>query len=135
MRKVRAQGVEVGPELGWALIMDAPQPKATGAFDVSLDVIHKGSIFRLDAKRLQGFTENKRRGLARMDVARVGAGGLGEKTKEIKCGFEMRNVNGIGIGEKPETKPLSKRFEQRIVLQGFCIESGIPGVPELFECE
>ncbi len=135
LTELEAQGAQVGGELADGLKGDSGHAQALRSFDVGWDIVNVEGFLGADLTGAKGFAEHERVRLAGAYPAGIDADGFGEVAKEIVSGFEMRDVDGVGIGKKAEAVALGKDFEEGVFMNGLGIEGTIPGLGELSEGE
>lgn len=120
-------------KLLWRTVMDARTAEGTRRIHVGGDVVDVDGLGRVDLTSAQSFAEDERLRLAGTDRAGVDAHGLGEIAKERVSGFQMRDVDRVGVGKKAEPVRSGKALEKSVRMDWIRIESGIPDLGELLE--
>src|SRR4029077_9387556 len=128
-----AEGAKLRFELFGGLKDDASHAQALGGFDVCGDVVDIDGFLGANFHRAESFAVDERVGFAGADG--TGIDSNGKEAEKIVVGFDVGNVDGVGIGKKRETVMARKFFEEGIFEDGDGIESAIPGVDKLFERE
>jgi len=130
-----AGGGEVLAQLGGGLEVDAGDAEALGGFDVGGDVVDVDGFVGGNLASAESLTINERLGFAGADGAGIDAHGLRKIFEETVGGFEFGDVDGVGVGEQTEAIFFRESGEERIFVNGFGDERGVPDRLELLEIE
>ena len=80
--------------------MNGAEAEGTCSFDIIEDVVDEDGLRGRSFYGFEGGLENYRRRFAGADRAGVDAGWAGEELKKVEGGFQMSDVDGIGVGEQ-----------------------------------
>jgi len=124
---------QVGLELFRGLKHDAVHAELCGGLGVGWHVIHIDGFVGADFAGMQGFFVDDGIGLAGAYAAGVDA--HGERFKEAVSFFQMRDMQGVGIGEQRQPILFSELREKSILVDGGGIEGAVPDFDELLKTE
>src|SRR5262245_33778615 len=113
--------------------MDAAKTERAGGLYVFGNVVDENGLSSGSFHGLQGRLEDDRRRFGGANRARVDTGRLGNVVEKAECGFEVVNVNRIGIGNQSELVSLREGFEKIVGLKRLGIETTVPGVTKVAE--
>jgi len=132
-RQIDAQRFEVGSQLSWRLELKAAHAKALSGLDIGRNVINIDGLLGRDFQGAESFPVNDRIRFAGTDDAGIDT--RAEVGKKAVGGFEVADMDGVGVGEEGEAIPFGQLFKKGVFVNRGGVESAIPDFGELVEGE